>query len=86
MSNVPITCYVGMSEASLLRMLTSLESQIEEVSVDISSVSARDSSTTFDNNHPLWAKHQAVQYALWKCDSETYSQPDSAKVKRYYTL
>ena len=83
-----ITILESFSESELLAMRATLVNSISggTVGTVLTSVTTRDLSTTFAVGSPPEQMLKAVSYALWKIDPIAYKQPESTKVKRYYTL
>lgn len=86
MTDITILC--GLSESELLTIRSNIVTALTAgvAGTDVTSVSTRDLSTTKDVTVRPEEMLQAVNYALWKLDPNTYTQPSSTKVKRYYTL
>jgi hypothetical protein len=86
-SNFDIGMYVGLSLTKLISLRDEIEAAIG-VTGQISSVNEPSLSVTYNNGNeePITVKLQAVNYALWKLDPVTFSKPECAKVKRFYTV
>lgn len=84
----PIDSLCGLAESELLTLRTNIVTSLMAATpgTDVTSVSTRDLSTTSTVGVRPEVMLQAVNYALWKLDPDTYTQPSSTKVKRYYTL
>lgn len=87
-STFDITCLVGLSESELLTIRSSIVSSLTTSmpGTDVTSFSTMYLSTTTQIRVSPEVMLQAVNYALWKLDPDSYDQPESSKVHRYYTL
>jgi hypothetical protein len=83
-----ITMLEGLSEATLLTLRSSAEAALLSgtIGTTITSIQTRDLSTTFAVNTTPQQMLQAINYALWKCDPDTYKQPSATKAITYYTV